>query len=195
MEPSTPVEKPRAGANRGARRRSAVAAARAIASERGYDAVTMREVAARSGVARATLYRYFSSKDHLLVEVSLEFSAELLEETKASAPAGASAAERVAYPFVRMLEAIAREPRLFDSTLRAYFADDPAVLPLVAELRRFGALYVNAALGTDVPRAAEIARVLDPFSLAMAMRVSSGRSGLEETVRELRSAVRLLVRA
>ena len=32
----------------------------------GADAVQMRDVAGRSGVALATVYRYFSSKEHLL---------------------------------------------------------------------------------------------------------------------------------
>ena len=193
MELSTPVEKDRGRARSGARRKLAVAAARAIASEGGYEAVTMHEVARRSGVSRATLYRYFSSKDHLLLEVSLQFSAEILEQVEASRPTGTTWADRVAYPFVLILEAVAREPRLFDATLRAYFADDPVVRPLAAELRRFGGLYVDAALGLDMPRGAEIARVLDPLSLAMAIRISSGRGTLDEAVHEFRCAVRLLL--
>lgn len=196
MDLATRVEGRRGLANRGRRRTRAIATARAIASEGGYEAVSMNEVARRSGVSRATLYRYFSSKDHLLVEVSLEFSAELLREMEgeSSQVPSASLADRVAYPFVRMLEAIAREPRLFDSTLRAYFAEDPAIRPLVTELRRYGALYVNAALGPEMQRYPELARVLDPLSLAMAIRISSGRSTLADAVREFRAAVRILLR-
>jgi AcrR family transcriptional regulator len=37
--------------------------------EVGYDALTVRNVARRAGVAAATAYTYFSSKDHLLAEV------------------------------------------------------------------------------------------------------------------------------
>jgi AcrR family transcriptional regulator len=194
MELSSPAEKRRRLVNRDRRRTRAIAAARAIASEGGYEAISMHEVARRSGVSRATLYRYFSSKDHLLVEVSLEFSAELLREIEGGQALNGSPAERVAYPFVRMLEAIAREPKLFDATLRAYFAEDPAIRPLVADLRHFGALYVNAALGSEIHRYPELARVLDPLSLAMAIRISSGRSTLAEAVREFRAAVRVLLR-
>src|SRR5262245_48188929 len=193
MDLATPVDRQRGLANRGRRRARAIAAARAIASEGGYEAVSMHEVARRSDVSRATLYRYFASKDHLLVEVSLEFSAELLREVEGGHRLSGSPADRVAYPFVRMLEAIAREPRLFDSTLRAYFAEDPAIRPLVSELRRFGTLYVNAALGSEIQRYPELARVLDPLSLAMAVRVSSGRSTLADAVREFRTAVRVLL--
>jgi AcrR family transcriptional regulator len=46
-----------------------VRAAAAEAGEAGYDGVTVRAVARRAGVAPATAYQYFSSKDHLLAEV------------------------------------------------------------------------------------------------------------------------------
>jgi len=181
-------------AKRDLRRSRAIAAARAIASERGYDAVTMREVAEKAGIARASLYRYFSSKDHLLVEVSLEFSAEILKEVQAYPPKGETLADHVAYPFVLMLESVAREPKLLDATLRAYFSNDPEVRSLAAQLRTFGGLYVSAGLGTEIPRAAELARVLDPLSLAMAVGIGSGHITLKEAVDDFRSAVRLLVR-
>ena len=154
----------------------------------------MGEVAKRADVSRATLYRYFSSKDHLLLEVSLEFSAEVLKTVEACRPMGATLAHRLTYPFALMLEAVAREPKLFASTLRAYFSDEPVVHTLAAELRRFGGMYVNVGVGMDIPRASEIARVLDPLSLAMAIRISSGRCTLEEAVHEFRRAVSLLIK-
>ena len=46
-----------------------VSAAAAEARERGYDGLTVRTVARRAGVAPATAYTYFASKDHLLAEV------------------------------------------------------------------------------------------------------------------------------
>jgi AcrR family transcriptional regulator len=45
-----------------------VRAAAAEVDEVGYDGVTVRGVARRAGVAPATAYQYFSSKDHLLAE-------------------------------------------------------------------------------------------------------------------------------
>src|ERR687883_441125 len=52
-----------------ARRRRILAAAAELATEGGFDAVQMREVAERADVALGTLYRYFPSKIHLLVNV------------------------------------------------------------------------------------------------------------------------------
>ena len=51
-----------------ARRREAIMdAALAVAATGGYDAVHMRTVAERVGIAVGTLYRYFPAKTHLLV--------------------------------------------------------------------------------------------------------------------------------
>jgi AcrR family transcriptional regulator len=49
--------------------RSLVRAAEAEVDETGYAGLTVRGVARRAGVAPATAYNYFSSKDHLLAEV------------------------------------------------------------------------------------------------------------------------------
>ena len=46
-----------------ARKERLIAAATALAAEGGYDAVQMRDVAARAEVALGTLYRHYASKD------------------------------------------------------------------------------------------------------------------------------------
>jgi AcrR family transcriptional regulator len=46
-----------------------VAAAEDEVEERGYPTISVRTIARRAGVAPATAYTYFSSKDHLLAEV------------------------------------------------------------------------------------------------------------------------------
>src|SRR5919202_1473547 len=60
-----------------ARRRRVIQAAMTLASKGGYDAVQMRDVAAAANVALGTLYRYFPSKDQLLVAALGEWAGEL----------------------------------------------------------------------------------------------------------------------
>jgi AcrR family transcriptional regulator len=193
--PAVPVEKDRAGASPVARRKRALAAARAIAAEGGYEAVTMRYVAQRSGVSRATLYRYFSSKDQLLVEVSLDLNASLVQDLKIHPPAGDTLAERLTDTFARALEPLAREPKLLAATLRAFFADDPAVNALGPEVRAYGGTFVSAGAGAaELPGGSEIARVLGPLSLVLLIRIGSEHCTFDEAVEEIRCAVRLLLR-
>src|SRR5580698_9395514 len=49
-----------------ARRQRVIDAAMMLGLDGGYEAVQMRDVAARADVAMGTVYRYFTSKDHLL---------------------------------------------------------------------------------------------------------------------------------
>jgi AcrR family transcriptional regulator len=58
----------------------------ALFAERGYYAVGMEEIAAAAEVSRATLYRYFSTKDKILAELTRRAVAEI-EEHAAALPA------------------------------------------------------------------------------------------------------------
>ena len=58
--------------NQAARRRRVLDATLALAAKGGFDAVQMRDVAAEAGVALGTVYRYFASKERLLLEANVE---------------------------------------------------------------------------------------------------------------------------
>jgi AcrR family transcriptional regulator len=190
------VKRPPGRSRPGARRKLALAAARAIAAEGGYDAVTMREVALRSGVARATLYRYFSSKDHLLAEVILEINAEMREELRINPPVGPDLVERVTDAFARLLAGAAREPKLLAATLRAFFSHDPAARAAEPEIRRMSHAYLEAGLGdAKVPDREAMGRVLSPLCFAMLLSLSGGRRTYDEAVDDIRCAVRLMLKA
>jgi AcrR family transcriptional regulator len=55
------------------RRRRIMDEARALISEKGLDAFSMRELGLRAGVAQRTLYNAFESKDHLIVLAVKEY--------------------------------------------------------------------------------------------------------------------------
>ena len=71
-----------------ARRQRVVAAAMELGSAGGYDAVQMRDVATTADVALGTIYRYFSSKDHLLAEALVEWVRDLGRRVQARPPRG-----------------------------------------------------------------------------------------------------------
>lgn len=194
IAPIALAERP-GGGRPGARRKLAISAARAIAAEGGYEAVTMREVATRSGVARATLYRYFSSKDHLLAEVILDLNSGMRDELGMHPPVGATLPERITDAFARVFSQVLREPKLLSATLRAYFSQDPAVHQLGPQIRTMGSIYLEAGLGnSDIPDRADVARVLGTLCFAMLLSLASGHRTLEQAVDDIRRAARLLIR-
>jgi TetR/AcrR family transcriptional regulator, cholesterol catabolism regulator len=66
------------------RRATIVEAVIDLIADLGADAVQMRDVAQRSGVALATVYRYFNSKDHLLAAALEDWQKRLTRRILAS---------------------------------------------------------------------------------------------------------------
>jgi AcrR family transcriptional regulator len=64
-------------------RTAIVEAALALFRERGYDATTMREIAARAGVSTGNAYYYFGSKEELIQEFYATSHAEHLAASRA----------------------------------------------------------------------------------------------------------------
>jgi AcrR family transcriptional regulator len=122
-----------------------VAAAGELAAV-GYDGLTVRNVARRAGVAPATAYTYFASKDHLVAEV---FWRKLVELPEVRRDARRTPAARVTAALRDIGELISREPALAAACTVALLAPDPDVQPL---RQRIGALWhqrLEAALGAD----------------------------------------------
>jgi TetR/AcrR family transcriptional regulator, fatty acid metabolism regulator protein len=57
-----------------------LAAARVVIAERGYEATSMIAIAQHAGVAEGTLYRFFKTKEELMLRVAEEWLQELLAE-------------------------------------------------------------------------------------------------------------------
>lgn len=108
-----------------ARRQRVVAAALELGSQGGYDAVQMRDVAATAGVALGTIYRYFSSKDHLLAEAMVEWTRDLSRRVHARPPRGDALATRVVDVLRRATRAMESEPKLSEAVIMALASTDP----------------------------------------------------------------------
>jgi AcrR family transcriptional regulator len=108
-----------------ARRKRIVAVAMDLASRGGYEAVQMRDVAARAGVALGTLYRYFSSKDHLLAHTWADWSHEIEAHMSRHPLRGASRAERIVDFIRRATRALEREPKLANALVKSLLVSDP----------------------------------------------------------------------
>lgn len=106
-----------------ARRERILDAAIDLASEGGYDAVQMREVADRAEVALGTLYRYFPSKDHLLVSAMGRTFIELQQSVQP--PTGSSTPEERVYRIVAAVTRyLAKNRRLSGAMIRALVIAD-----------------------------------------------------------------------
>jgi AcrR family transcriptional regulator len=87
---TAPAAAPRRGRPRSQRARRAVLdAARAIVEKGGYQAATIEAIAARSGVAKTTIYRSWPNRAALVVDLLMEMAGDAVPPPSGSDPFGA----------------------------------------------------------------------------------------------------------
>ena len=179
-----------------ATRRSLIDAGVALATEGGYDAVGMRQVAARAGVSAATAYQYFTSKDHLLVDALVE----LVDDTTTAIESrprrvGRSAADRVAATLRRAVQRVEREPNLYVALTRAYISGSPEVAHARGALETSTRQWIDGALeGTKVADPDGVAAVLEAVLFSAMVGLVTGGTAPGEVGDTLERAVRTVLK-
>ena len=177
------------------RRARVVSAAMALAAKGGYDAVQMRSVAQEADVALGTLYRYFSSKDELLL-AGLEQLAEDMQIQLAEHPAqGATSHERVTKVLGVLCDLLEAEPLRAHALVTALSSSDPAVAEhsLVVQAR-LKAMIADAVDGDQVDDMEGVVHVLGMVWFASMLSWVAGRSARGTMATELELAARMLLR-
>jgi TetR/AcrR family transcriptional regulator, cholesterol catabolism regulator len=106
------------------RRKRILQAAAALASRGGVEAMQMRTVAERAGVALGTLYRYFPSKMDLVVAVVNEEMDTLEASLDRRPPRSGTPAGRAVEVLMRATRGLMREPELADALIRSLLLSD-----------------------------------------------------------------------
>ncbi len=177
------------------RRDLVVAAATELADAGGYDAVVMKAVADRSGVALATIYRWFASKDHLLTEVLLVWGASLSDSLTADPPRDGDAADRVAAALGRVIDAAGSRLLLASAVVEAVLSVGLGPLDAQGDFHRLMTSWIDAALGPDeVADRDAVTQVLEHVCFSTIIGFATGRQDADYAKSQLTSAARLLLR-
>ncbi len=177
-----------------ARRQRVIDAAMSLGLEGGYDAVQMRDVAARADVAMGTVYRYFSSKDHLLAATLVHW-VELLDARLAQQPPrGALAAQRVLDVLDRALRAMGRQPKLVAAVFTSLSSPDPGAVGCQQQITVLMEGIITRAIGRpQPPDPSERARIIGHVWYSALVGWINGWSTMSRVYDELAVAVGLLL--
>lgn len=131
-----------------------IRAAIELAGQGGYEAVQMREVARIAQVALATLYRYYPSKNRLLLAAVRYEVAKLGEDVATRRPRGASPEVRAGEVFARAFQAMRNDPGYAHAALSvrqspAAFGAHETSTPRVDHDTAFVDIAAAAAWGRD----------------------------------------------
>lgn len=190
VQPATALSKSQAE-----RRRRVIAAAIDLGASGGYDAVQMRDMSARSDVALGTIYRYYSSKDHVLAEALVEWVADLEGQIARRPPDGLTTADRMVDILRRATRAMERQPKLSEAVITALSASDPKVIECQHHVGTTMARIQDKAFSDDFDgeTRAGIVRMLGWIWYAALVGWVNGWSGIGKVGDELELAARLLI--
>ncbi|MFG1925371.1 TetR/AcrR family transcriptional regulator [Cryptosporangium sp. NPDC048952] len=113
------------------RRARILVAAREALEAQEYEAIQMRDVAQRAGVALGTLYRCFSSKEHLYAAVLTEWGTR-----SAVAAHGGSPEVRVRARVHGVITAYEQQPQFYRAHVTLQSSTDPNARTLLSEFAR-----------------------------------------------------------
>jgi AcrR family transcriptional regulator len=188
------------------RLRRIVDAAITLAETGGFEGVKLRDVAEASGVALGTLYKYFRSKEDVLLFAVNEDSEQLLRVMAQRPPRGARASDRLVELFARATRGLTRRPSFARAVLRAIAASDASSAAQQAAFHLRMTRMVVAALRDEAPdvaaplsetvgteRERRIALVLQHVWFAALIGWASGLHPIGAVTQRMRETVGLLL--
>ena len=178
-----------------ARRERVLRTALELGAAGGYDAVQMRDVATSAGVALGTIYRYFTSKDHLLAAAMVEWTNDLERRVGQRPPKGDTIVARVDDVLGRATRAMEREPKLSEAVITALMSPDRGAAACQEQVAATMIRILSGALGDGFERETEtqITRTLGHVWFSALVGWANGGTGIDKVADELSIATDLIL--
>ena len=180
-----------------ARRAKIIEAVIDLIADVGADAVQMRDVAQRSGVALATVYRYFSSKEHLLAAALEDWQKRLTRRVLAAAgPAEQGPLPGVLDYLQRAQRAFHRNPKMTALMLQAMTSTDPEARTAIDHMGRTNVEMFDRLLeGVAPEQIPDVGFGLNAALTSALTAVLTGALTLDESLRRVEWVARTLIEA
>ncbi len=175
-----------------ARRDRIVAAAIDLLAGADYEAVQMRDVAEQAGVALGTIYRYFSSKEHLYAAANLEWASAYAPRQRA-VDEDESDEERLRSLIRRALRAFERSPQMLRAQMVIEQSSDPNARALYDRFGERNTEVLTSALRELAPATAQA--VIMTVNCVMSNRLRAwahGRCTMRDVEAALEQAIDLI---
>ncbi|MCV7300729.1 TetR/AcrR family transcriptional regulator [Mycobacterium barrassiae] len=180
-----------------ARRAKIVEAVIALINEVGADAVQMRDVAQRSGVALGTVYRYFNSKEHLLAAALEDWQKRLTRRVVAASGAKGSGPLPATLDYLqRAQRAFHRHPNMTALMLQAMTSKDPEIRTGIDHMARTNAeLFDRLLEGIEPERVPNVSFGVNAALSSALAAVLTGSLTIDEAVDRVEWLARTLLDA
>jgi len=175
------------------RRDRIVGAAIALLEHGEYDAIQMRDVAQEAGVALATVYRYFTSKEHLYAAALLEWATTFPPRGEAKRAGRSTDEAQLRTLMRRAVRAFERYPQMMRAEIVLESSTDPNARALFDQFAALNAGALTSALpSTDAETAAAIVETVNSVLAARLRSWALGRITIDEVNRSVQRTIDLL---
>ncbi|WP_113716779.1 TetR/AcrR family transcriptional regulator [Arthrobacter dokdonensis] len=165
------------------RRQRILDAAKSLLRSHEYESIQIRDVAAEANVALGTLYRYFSSKEHLYANVVYDWSVPFNSADQTWAE-NLGTIECISRRLQMALAAFERQPNFYKAILMLRSTNDPEVSSLMQQL---GAVLEEPILSDfsmlPADEAADITAMVWCVLMDLVARLLSGDKTMDEALR------------
>ena len=160
-----------------------------------YDAIQMRDVASEAGVALGTVYRYFTSKEHLYAAALLEWAANFPIREQSKRAGGRSDEAQLRALMRRAVRAFERYPQMMRVEIVIESSPDPNARALFDQFaaRNVGALM--SSLSSTAPETAAV--IIETVNSVLATRLRAwalGRISIADVDRSVQKTLDLIFR-
>jgi len=181
-----------------ARRRRVLDATLQLAAVGGFEAVQMRDVASAADVALGTVYRYFTSKERLLLEAMAEQQADLRAYLDVHPPIQSTPAERVVAVLGRANRSLREHPDVTAAMVRSFGTAETENADIVRRVTEIMTAIITSAIHAPekrpaTPRELRVARILMQVWLSSLNGWVCGVDGPERVDEDLAAASDLLL--
>ena len=161
----------------------------------GPESVQMRDVAQRSGVALATAYRYFRSKEHLLAAALEDWQERLTRRTVSAKTSDEQDPLSGVLTYLRRAQrAFSRNPEMTALMLQMMTSTDPDVSSTIDRMNRNNAdMFARLLHGLPPSNVPNLSFALNAILTSAITRMLNGRMSLDESQMRVEWAARALL--
>ncbi|GAC1642414.1 MAG: TetR/AcrR family transcriptional regulator [Mycobacterium sp.] len=161
----------------------------------GPEFVQMRDVAQRSGVALATAYRYFRSKEHLLAAALEDWQERLTRRTVSAKTSDEQDPLSGVLTYLRRAQrAFSRNPEMTALMLQMMTSTDPDVSATIDRMNRSNAdMFARLLHGLPPGDVPNLSFALNAILTSAITRMLNGRMSLDESQMRVEWAARALL--
>jgi AcrR family transcriptional regulator len=154
----------------------------------------MESVASAADVSRATLYRYYTSREHLLAEVTLAAGRTLIAFLAANPPHGNTIGEKVEALCSTLTVIAGENEQILASCISNLSSEDPAVLEAYQEIEGLVSGILGSVLGDLEPEKGPMIQTsIFRYLLGSFVLATTGKLTYAEVAEELAALCRLLL--